>query len=1117
MVKPKKEQIDVIGHEDGNLLVSASAGSGKTYVMIERLIRLISQRKADVSQILAVTFTESAASDMKEKLKSALIKEVVKTGDEYLLEEYKKVATADISTLHSFCSRLIRLYFYMVGVSHDFTVADEVVAQKLRIEAINKTFRFFYKENDLTFKKIALRHSSKRSDKKFKEQILDLYSFFSTEAHPEILKEMFLEMYSKEGYERFLSEFICLFKEELLSVKDKLDDVTITAQTLNKEKLFQLCKDIQSDYALYLSANTIDELRRLKTYVRPIGTEKKLEGLSLQVKEEVVSYRNRLSDAAQKFLSCLYDDDTMENNRLVLLEHAQCLVKIIDKFTEFYAELKKEENVLDFDDLQHYALQTLSNEAVRKAVREKYKYIFVDEYQDVNGVQEELINVISTNNVFMVGDVKQSIYGFRGCRPDFFLKKYEKMSKVKGQTALLNYSFRSSQKVIEMVNDVFNFCMDEKNFGLDYKKTSQLTPGGIYPDDKLGRAELHFLQKKGKGNKVVETPRLYNVLDEIKETESECASISSLITKIINDELGKTFYDPKAEKERFVTYKDIAILTRKRENAYVMDLINGLKKHNIPVTSSAKEDIRDYPEIQVMINVLKLIDCMVANIPLATVLKSPIGGFSDEDFVDICAFYIKDSKKRLLDFYDAYEYYLENGNGPLREKLSAFDSYFNEIRELSDFTSIKDVLSKIVNDKNFEAHLFASIDGENKVRRLRAFMDFCASKDYTVKELLSIILDNEDGVNFLSTEESDAVRVMTTHASKGLEFPVVIVCGLEKKFGVNHESDEFLTDNNDGVAFRLYGDDRVVKSNIWRVVFQKRQRKSLVMEEMRILYVALTRASYSLHMTIEGDKDPRKTSFDGALCFADCIPLSTKATLTNAEDLFFEELKRGTRKVIIGNTDEKTLDRLKDNFNYEYPYLADTTLPLKSSVTALLLGDEERAPLVIFDDTKDFSVTDKERGVIAHKFMELADFNALNKDLEPERMVDNNLISKQDLDKIDVDKLVQVLKSDTFTLPNSAKAYREKSFIIDIPAKEVLDVKTESNILLQGVIDLLIVDGNTAKIVDYKYSKLSAERLKEKYALQLNLYAKAVEKVLGVKVSDKIIVSLLSGQIVKID
>lgn len=1117
MIELKKEQLSAINHEDGNLLVSASAGSGKTFVMIERLIRLISQKKADVSQILAVTFTESAASDMKEKLKKALIKEVIKTGDDYLLEEYKKVATADISTLHSFCARLIRLYFYTAGVSHDFVVADEVVAQKLRVEAVNKTFRYFYSQNDAVFKKIALRHARKRADKQFKEQILSLYSFFSTDAHPELLKDKFSSMYSKEGFDRFSKEFTELFKEELINAKDKIIDALSVAKTLNKPKLLQFCNDVYTDYELYLSVKDLGDLRKLKVYVRPVSTEQKLEGEALQSKNDAVYCRDVLKKAVESYLSCLFDEETMENHRLILAEHADCIIKIIDKFTEYYDALKREENVLDFDDLQHFALKVLQNDDVKKAVKEKYKYIFVDEYQDVNGVQEEIINTISTDNVFMVGDVKQSIYGFRGCRPDFFLDKFDKMSKHEGQTALLNHSFRSAKNVIKAVNDVFCFCMDERNFGLDYKNTSKLTPGGIFPEDADGRAQLHFFENKKKDKKELETPRIYDILDEIKEAENDCTEISSLITKIINDEVGKTFYDPKEENFRYVTYKDIAVLTRKRDNAYVMDLINGLKKHNIPVTASAAEDIVSYPEIQVMINLLKLIDCMVSSVPLATVLKSPIGGFSDEDFANICLFYVKDANKKLLNFYDAYEYFLENGTGDLREKLVAFDSYFNEIRELSDFMSAIEVLTKIVRDKNFEAHLYATIDGDAKVKRLRKFMEFCGGKDYTVKELLTVILESKDGISFVPTENADAVRVMTTHASKGLEFPVVIVCGLEKEFGIRFENAEFLTDIDDGVAIRLYDEDRVVKGNIWRTVFQKRMRKATVKEEMRILYVALTRASYSLHLTIEGEKDERKTSFDGALSFADCIPLSMPALILNKEDLEFEELKRGTRKVIIGKTDEKTKERLDKNFSYEYPYQADTRLPLKSSVTALLKGENEHMPVVIKELSEDLSVTDSERGIIAHKFMEFADFSLKNKENEPQRLVDLGVLTSEDLQKIDCQKLINALNSDVFTFSDNAKIYREKSFIVTIPARDVLDVETESDILLQGVIDLLVIDGDKAKIVDYKYSKLSAEGLKRKYSLQLSLYAYAVEKVLGVKVSDKIIVSLMSGEIVKID
>ena len=339
-------------------------------------------------------------------------------------------------------------------------------------------------------------------------------------------------------------------------------------------------------------------------------------------------------------------------------------------------------------------------------------------------------------------------------------------------------------------------------------------------------------------------------------------------------------------------------------------------------------------------------------------------------------------------------------------------------------------------------------------------MDFCAKKQYTVKELLTVLSENGNGIGYLPVEEADAVKVMTIHASKGLEFPVVIVCGLEKPFEVRYESAEFLTDKDDGVAIKLYDDDLVVKENIWRTVFQKRMRKATVTEEMRILYVALTRASYSLHMAFEGETDKRKHTFNGALNFVDCIPASMPATIVTENDLDFEELKKGTRKVIIGRADEKQTDIIGKNYAFAYDYLDDTTLPLKSSVTALLTGSEEQKPFVMFDEYD--GETDKERGIIAHKFMENVDFSA-DPIYETERLLKDETLSEEEIKKIDIEKLLQVLKSEVFRFGGTAKTYREQSFIVSIPASKIFDVKSDSDILLQGVIDLLVVDGDKAK------------------------------------------------------
>lgn len=1115
MIELKEEQRFAIEHNEGDLLVSASAGSGKTFVMISRLIRLIKERKADVSEVLAMTFTEAAASDMKEKLKKALIKEVVESGDEYLLSQSKKIATADISTIHAFCARLVRIYFHVAGVSHDFGIAEGLTAERLRQDAINKTFRYFYSVDDEVFKKIATRHSYKRADKEFKKSLIRIYDFFNSEANPDNLMERFFDMYSESGLSRFVTELIERFKEELHPLSERVNDLVSDSAFITKPKLRAFIRELKTAISECVSVKTYGDLLRVKNIKILLSVEKKLDETELEIKAQAVKVRDEFERILNEYTAEIFDETETESVRLNLKEHVDCIIRTVKKFREIYSDIKCEENVLDFDDLQHFALKVLADEQVIKAVKEKYKYIFIDEYQDVNGVQEQIINLISENNVFMVGDVKQSIYGFRGCSPDFFLAKYDKMSSVEGQTVNLNHSFRSANNVIDAVNEIFSFCMTENSFGLDYKKTSKLVAGGIYKDGFDGRFQLHLLKKPNETSEEKEVPRIYNVLDEITSLQKSSAKIASLITKIINDETCKKFYDAKTGAERFVSYKDIAVLTRKKDDETVMGIISGLKSRGIPVVTDASEDITAYPEIRMMIGIIKLIDCFYDSVALATVLKSPVCGFSDEDLMEMALFFTDNSEKKYTDFLDAYELTLSSPTAPLHQKVKDFDAYFNYVRELADYIPISDVLNKIVKDKDIEAFLYAQTDGVGKVKRLRRFLSFTCSggKPYTAKDILCLIEENKDGIPFLPVDDADAVTVMTIHGSKGLEFPVVIVCGMEKEFGIRHESDEFLFDRADGVAVKLYDSDRRKKETLWRKVFKKRMRVSVSREEMRILYVALTRATYSLHLVYESKEDLRRDEFLSPKRYIDCVPKTIPQTEYEYADLDFEEKTVGVRKVIVGKCDDGLKELLKKNFSYEYPFKQDTTLPLKSSVTSAVVQDEP--VYVMFDEYEE--KTDKELGITAHKFMQNVPLADIDVKVEAEKMIKNGIMTAAELNRINLEKLGKVFKTDVFKCSAVAKFYREKSFLCNISARELLGIDSDTELLMQGVIDLLILDGDDAKIVDYKYSALSSDSLRAKYRKQLNLYAVAAERSLGVKVKEKSIVSLLSGEVIKID
>ncbi len=1117
MAKFTVEQEKAVYHDKGNILVSASAGSGKTHTMIERVKRLILEKGVSVNQILAVTFTESAAADMKEKLKKALTEQIGNGDNKTLIKELNEIPTADISTLHSFCGRLIRQFFFEVGLSPDFKIIDETESSVMRFECIEKTFKEFYDLGEEWFYTLIDRHAVGRTDGNLKELILSAYAFCDSEAEPERLMDAYKENYSENGFNDFLTKYKSALDAQLEKVlKDALEALE-TFKFYQYKKATDFTATLISDVKEILNGEDIYVVKKFENYSLRLDVERKLDPTASEYKEVVADARDKVKDLCKRFAKHLTDKESDRKYFNECAKHTEWFTRVLRRFSEIYDKEKREENVLDFNDLEHFALKILRNKEICENVQKKYEYVFVDEYQDTNGVQEEIINLIANDNLFMVGDIKQSIYGFRGCRPDFFDKKFKRMQALGQDVVQLNHNFRSAENVINMVNCVFNYCMVKKYFGSNYKGSSELVSGGVYPMDKSGRAELHFLQKQEKAKKQEEQPRVYDILEQIKtDKEDETANVASLLTKIINDELTKTYFDPKEQKEKKVTYGDIAILTRSKNSQFVLDLVKGLNRHGIPVSSDVKENVCDFPEISTMVNALRLTDCFLLDIPLASTLKSPIGGFTDGDFYEIVDFYRTKNQDAHGSFCDAFNYYISTATTPLSKRLKAFKEYFDGVRTLSDFVGAEGVMNKLVKDKDLDGFLLAEKYGRVKYARLKRFISasVAGGRRLTVKEFLHKVDTCPDAFGFSECGEENTVKAMTIHASKGLEFPVVIVCGLERAMNSEDEQGEILFSRDYGFAVKRYDDLlRTKEETLLRGVIKEDMKRERVKEEMRLFYVALTRAKYSLHLTFESKEDNRKEEFLGADKFLDYIPEYIEATGHKETDFDFIKLYNGVETIMIGKADQGKMQKMIENFAYVYPNAAETKLPLKTDVTAAAKTDDGGYSYVLFDEPS----PDPERGIIAHKLLEHFDFNSpLDLYKQSKIMVENGTLTEEELSKINLERIGKALCSDELERVKGLKTYREKTFICAIPANMVMDTESKESVVMQGMIDLLAVDSDRAVVIDYKYSALDSDSLVKKYKKQLDLYAYAVEKVLKTRVEDKIIINIFTGDVVSL-
>ncbi len=1174
------DQQKIYEHNEGDLIVSASAGSGKTFIMIERLIRLLSEVHEDkngnkvktkISEILALTFTEAAASEMKIKLKSKLEEKFAETGDSTILEAIADLSIADVGTIHGFCAKTIRRFFSEVDVSAGFSVVDDEKKAQFINLAMEKTFSDFYSfknSNDENQRKLheSFILTNARYGKDLKEIIVSVYSYLTSKISFDDEIKKSLETVSEENVK---AELALLWEKLSLEIKECYDEEKLLEKTLDglglTEKTTEKYKTAIAVTEKMLKAKDIYEYVSIPN----ININKQVGNLKPEKKIPFCDFVDTVTKIKEKHnkYSKFIKPTEKENDEYFLKVKKQLsdFISVLCRFKDNYEKLKKDENVLDFNDLEKYMLIILNNPEVRKQIRERYKFIVIDEYQDVNDVQSAILEKINNDNTFMVGDLKQSIYGFRGSNPEQFYNKQIELEK-KGGAQGLNYNFRSAKKVVDAVNEIFEYCMTVSSFGLDYK-LSKLNYKGKYegtPDKPAdGRAFFHYISGKSEegdsddttdtlldgqnkhdeniidpcGDEVKDDlPRVYDIIEDSKTaTEKDVSETGKRVAEIIFDELGKEYYDAFAEvsdnakKFKKVSYKDITVLVR--SNGKATQLAKDLIRYNIPVISKVETEINDYKEVAVLINTLKLITCFENPIPLATVMKSPIGGFTELDLYVLANAYKDYAKREKKDkktyenlFLSSVKYALINTEHELHDRVKKFKEYIDELRDFADFNSAKVVLKKIIRESDYSAHVISKRNGEEKIKRVNRLVS--ASGENGEKTVAEFINDIEiNPVTISPRTVKDAVQITTMHSSKGLQYPVCIVPFLESPFNKADDSETVMTDGDLGLVTLYFDDEKKFKyDTLFREKIKEKNKIKRAREEMRLFYVALTRAEYSLHLIYCDKNDKRKDNYETANCFCDFIPEKLEKFESFSEEnlakLSSSNREKDKLEIRFANIDSDEVKKLKEKLNFKYENIADTTLPIKSSVTSALKSDSEDAKN---SEGEVFELYDEKEegqnplfGTTAHKILELYDFNGSESfDEQVKKMVNDKAIDYE-IAKSIISPIKKLVTGKFGEMIKNKKIYREKSFIVSLSAKEVLDVDTKSDVLVQGIIDLLMIDGDRAVIVDYKYSSKKKEKLIESYRKQLKLYQSAVQKILKIEKVETYIVSIISGEWYKV-
>ena len=742
--------------------------------------------------------------------------------------------------------------------------------------------------------------------------------------------------------------------------------------------------------------------------------------------------------------------------------------------------------------------------------------MFIDEYQDVNGVQEKVVELLSNANEFMVGDSKQSIYAFRGCNPKYFIEKNDAyVNGVDGNVAIpLDKNFRSSKSVVNMVNSVFSRIMTKSFGGHDYSK-NQMQYGGLYTNENAGveyegKAVIDVIVNDVESDKAPILEGVYSVkkADALGMAKEDVGTEEKLVYRLICDALGKKYYDIKSKTEKEVTYGDIVILMRS-VTGLGEKIINYLVKKGVPVSAETKEGIGDYPEIKTLVNFIKLISLAEQDVPLANTLLD-FFNVSDEELAEIRSYGDK-FIDRYATFYDVVKAYALLDN-ELAEKLKAFFIYLDKTRVLLEFATAGDVLTRVISETGYDAKIMASNFGDAKMRRIERFIT--AISNTTVNDFVLSIDDILAKITVNESAGENTVKVMTMHGSKGLEFPYVIIAGTDKAFNFSDAQGFFIKDRDLGVSLKsINREEKLIHENLHHAILNKKIKEQAVFEEVRLFYVALTRAKYELHVIVSEDKLKSNDIYIGnATCETQFLKESDAEICRHYEsELIFDT--PNYEKMVAGNEISSELSSLiKRNLTLSYAYQNDTVLPVKSSVSKINSATTDE----YYKTVEVFGESDAEKGTLYHKALELVNFYA-DVDAELSRLTTLGAFTNDELNTLSAEKLKNILKLEVFNEIKTHKLYKELKFYNLVSPSEIGLVGNDAEILIQGIIDLVAIKDNKAVLIDYKLSKIASDGdLIAKYYKQLKLYALAIEKSLKIKVDKVYLVNILQEKCIEV-
>ena len=1130
----------------GDLLVSAAAGAGKTAVLTERIARLIAEG-VSVNELLVVTFTNAAAAEMKERIESRL-RELAESEEDSeraraLLSAAESCSRANISTLHSFCMNVLRRNYHEAGLDPAFTVAEALDAELLAKRAIDEVLEEKFSENekrsDAGFDALLV---SVGDDEKLEELIRKLHTFAVSRPDPKAWLDMAVSRYTDDfaSTSKMIADSLVsvsvreleLFAARARALRVEIGDAHpgISA-ALDSDLSILLALDLKPDYDSWVSELPNIEFTRLNWKRGTDPDEKK--GVA-DYREDLKNYFKKLK---KRFSHTLCEEECFIR---LLAPPIKALRSLADAFAARFAALKEEAGVVDFADMEQLTLTVLKNQAIADEYRSRFRYIFVDEYQDINPAQEAILKAVSRDNRFMVGDVKQSIYRFRQAEPAIFMDKYRNYRGEDGHIRIdLTHNFRSRTQVLDAVNLLFSNIMRGERVGeIDYSDNAALK--SIVSGNSDGEVSLTLIDP------MLGTNRYFP--DETDEKSSACLEAAYAADRILRIMETETVMENGVPRR--CRFSDFAVLLRSAKSV-ASYWVTTLSDRGIPCVTANGEGFFESIEIRLFMSLLRVIDNRRQDIPLLAVMRSPVFGFTSDDLVHIRVQAPDDDILTAVQ-KAAADPAMPTWSIKCRDMLKKIDEW----REKCFLSELGDLVAFVLDDSRLPAYVSSLRGGSARLINLESLVSLAFRYAETGGSLNGFIryVDESAATNEMPAQHSpgvDAVRIMTIHSSKGLEFNTVILGDIQKKFRRSYYSDTGIFDSELGVGLCSVSGDTDMKSMLQRAI-SAREASRLNAEEMRLLYVAMTRAKKRLIMlgikkkAAEFAEKFARPLDDVRIMKADhyldwilgaYFPdgLSIPARLENGGSITFGVVGR---ELVPGNSrgmDEEGFETwlqdaysadtssLKKKLRFRYPFADAAALPSKLSVTGLTLRPANTAALPRFmEDAAELTAADV--GTLTHRLLKLiriAEHTEESVRKELTRLTEEGMFTPREAGAISIPSVVKFFSSDLGRrLIASPRVEREREFELLLPANELLETKLAEPVMLQGVIDCCFLESGSWILIDHKTTRVGSRHTKrtvaERYRDQLKLYSRAITSLTGIPVREMYVYLLSEDDAVKL-